>query len=231
VVLFGPLHVALLAATAVAGVLLVALCRRVVAARRPVRLLLGLGLALNELVWWAFRYSHEGLHLWNLPLQLCDVTLWVTVLACLTLAPLLVEFAYFAGLAGAAMALLTPDLWSPWPTYPAIYFFIVHGGIVVGVAVLAMGGIAPLRAGAVWRASGMLAGYAASVGAFNAVLGTNFMYLYRKPANPSLLDVLGPWPFYLVGGAVLALALFWLLWLPVRPRGLDHEAPKPPAGA
>ena len=218
-VLVGPLHLALLAATAVAGVLPVVLCRRVAAARRPVRLLLGFGLALNELVWWAFRYSHEGLHLWNLPLQLCDVTLWATVLACLTLAPRLVEFAYFAGLAGAAMALLTPDLWSPWPTYPAIYFFLVHGGIVVGIAVLAMGGIAPLRAGAVWRASGMLAGYAAAVGVFNAVFGTNFMFLCRKPANPSLLDVLGSWPCYLVGGAVLALALFWLLWLPVRPRG------------
>jgi hypothetical integral membrane protein (TIGR02206 family) len=230
VVLFGPLHLTLLAATAAAGVLLTVLCRRVAAARRTVRLLLGLGLALNELGWWAFRYSHEGLHLWNLPLQLCDVTLWTTVLACLTLAPALVEFAYFAGLAGAAMALLTPDLWSPWPTYPAIYFFIVHGGIVVGVAVLAMGGIAPLRAGAMARAFGMLAAYAASLGAFNAVCRTNFMYLCRKPANPSLLDALGPWPFYLAGGAVLALALFWLLWLPVRPRGLDRAAPKPPAG-
>jgi hypothetical integral membrane protein (TIGR02206 family) len=219
VVLVGPLHIALLAGTAAAAVLLMALCRRVAAARRTVRLLLGFGLALNELVWWAFRYSHEGLHLWNLPLQLCDVTLWATVVACLTLAPALVEFAYFAGLAGAAMALLTPDLWSPWPTYPAIYFFLVHGGIVVGIAVLVMGGIAPLRAGAVWRASGMLAGYAASVGVVNAIFGTNFMYLCRKPANPSLLDVLGPWPIYLVGGSVLALALFWLLWLPVRPRG------------
>ena len=114
------------------------------------------------------------------------------------------------------MALLTPDLWTPWPSYPAIYFFVVHGGIVVAMAVLAMGGIAPLRAGAVWRAFGMLVGYAAIAGAFNAVCGTNFMYLCRKPANPSLLDVLGPWPWYLAGGAGLAWVLFWLLWLPAR---------------
>jgi hypothetical integral membrane protein (TIGR02206 family) len=218
VTLFGPLHLALLAAIAVAGFLLVRLCRRVERARRPVRLLLGIGLVLNELVWFRFRYSQEGLHLWNLPLQLCDVTLWMTAIACLTLTPALVEFAYFAGLAGAGMALLTPDLWRPWPSYPAIYFFVGHGGIVVGIAVLVVGRIAPLRNGAVWRAFGMLIGYAVLVGAFNAIAHANYVYLCRKPGNASLLDMLGPWPVYLLAGAAAALALFWLLWLPVRPR-------------
>ena len=217
--LSAPLHVALLAAIALVGFLLVWLCRRVERARRPVRLLLGIGLALNELVWLRFRYSHEGVHLWNLPLQLCDVTLWMTALACITLTPALVEFAYFAGFAGAAMALVTPDLIAPWPRYPAIYFFVAHGGIVVGIAVLVVGRVAPLRSGAVWRAFGMLLGYAVLVGAFNAIARANYMYLCRKPANPSLLDMLGPWPVYLLGGAAAGLALFWLLWLPVRPRG------------
>ena len=216
--LFGPLHLALLAVTGLACLLLAVLCRKLPAAGRPIRLALGYGVAANEFVWWAFRYSHEGIHLRNLPLQLCDVTLWTTVLACITLVPAFVEFAYFAGLAGAAMALITPDLWSPWPSYPAIYFFVAHGGIVVGIAVLVFGRIAPLREGAVWRAFAMLLAYAAIIGAFNAVWGTNFMYLCRKPANASLLDVLGPWPIYLAGGAVVGLALFWVLWLPVRPR-------------
>jgi hypothetical integral membrane protein (TIGR02206 family) len=215
--LFGPLHIALLAGIVSVAFLLAVPCRRVERARRPVRLLLGTGLALNELVWWCFRYSHEGVHLWNLPLQLCDVTVWTTSLACITLAPALVEFSYFAGLAGAAMALLTPDLWTPWPTYPAIYFFVAHGGIVVGTVVLIGGRVAILRRGAIWRAFGMVLGYAAVVGAFNAITGANDMFLCRKPATPSLLDVLGPWPAYLLSGAAATLALFSLLWLPVRP--------------
>lgn len=216
--LFGALHLTLLLAIAAIGILLVLVCRQMDGARRPVRLVLGTGLILNELVWWHFRYSHEGVHLWNLPLQLCDVTLWATAFACLSLAPLLVEFAYFAGFAGAAMALLTPDLWEPWPHYPAIYFFVAHGGIVVGIAVLVVGRISPLRSGAVWRAFAIVLAYAAVVGSFNALAQANYMYLCRKPASASLLDMLGPWPVYLAGGAAAALALFWLLWLPVRPR-------------
>ncbi|MDE3164198.1 MAG: TIGR02206 family membrane protein [Acidobacteriota bacterium] len=215
--LFAPLHLSLLAVIAAAAAALALVSRRRHAASRVLRLAIGWSLVVNELVWWAFRYSHEGLHLWNLPLQLCDVTLWTSALACLTLAPPLVEFAYFAGLAGAGMALLTPDLWSPWPSYPAIYFFLVHGGIVLAVSVLVFGRAAPLRPGAMTRAFAMLLAFAAAVGALNAVARTNFMYLCRKPKNASALDRMGPWPVYLLAGAAAAWLLFLLLWLPVRP--------------
>ena len=214
---FGWTHGLLLAGTAVAAVGLAWLCRLKRLWRRGVRLALGCGLAANELAWWGFRYSHEGVHLTNLPFQLCDVTLWVSIVACLTAIPVAIEFAYFAGLAGAGMALLTPDLWSPWPSYPALYFFAAHGGIVVACAVLVFGDGRPFRAGAIRRAFALLIGYAAAVGAFNAVFRTNYMYLCSRPQNPSLLDWLGPWPVYLGGGALVGLALFWLLWLPVRP--------------
>ncbi len=193
------------------------LCLRKSISTRAIRLTLGWGLIVNELIWWAFRYSHEGVHLRNLPLQLCDLTLWLSAIACLTLFQPVVEFAYFAGLAGAGMALITPDLWSPWPTYPAIYFFIAHGGIVTAVAVLVFGKIAPLRPGAVWRAFGLLVAYAVCIGIVNAVSGANFMYLCRKPANASPMDVFGPWPLYLLPAAAGGLMLFWLLWLPARP--------------
>ena len=182
------------------------------------RLTLAIALIVNELIWFVFRYSHEGVHLTNLPLQLCDVTLWVTIAACLTTAPLAVEFAYFAGLSGAGMALLTPDLWSPWPSYPAIYFFLVHGGVVIACAVLVFGHARRLRSGAPWRAIGLLLVYAVPTGFFNAITGANYMYLRNKPRNPSILDWFGPWPWYLGAGLVLALILFWLIWLPVRPR-------------
>ena len=216
--LFAPVHLLLLVTIIGTAVMLSWLCRRRKLRIRAVRLVLAFGIAANELVWWGFRYSHEGIHATNLPLQLCDLTVWMTVLACITLVPAVVEFSYFAGVAGSGMAILTPDLWAPWPSYPAIYFFLAHGGVLVASSVLIFGRVVVMRDGAVGRTFGILALYALVIGAFNAAFGANYMYLRRKPANPSLLDWLGPWPLYLLGGAVVALLLFGLLWLPVRPR-------------
>jgi len=86
----------------------------------------------------------------------------------------------------------------------------------MGISALVFGRVVTLRAGAVWRAFGMLLGFAALIGAFDAAFGTNYMYLRAKPGNASLLDSFGPWPGYLIVTAVVALGLFWLLWLPVR---------------
>ncbi len=212
--LFGPLHLSLLIGIAAIAVLLVRVVSRSVTAARTTRILIGYGLATNEIIWWIFRYSKEGFRFpFNLPLQLCDITVWTTVLACITISPWLVEFSYFAGLAGAGMALITPDLWSPWPSYPAVYFFLAHGGIVVAVAFLVFGRITPLRPGALHRAFFMLLAYAASVGLFDWVFRTDYMYLCVKPKRGTLLSVLGPWPLYLVAVFGIALFLFWLLWL------------------
>jgi hypothetical integral membrane protein (TIGR02206 family) len=222
--LFGPLHLTLLTLTVAMAATLCVLLRARKISPTIVRRTIGYSLAINELIWWTFRYSQEGFRFpLNLPLQLCDATVWATVLACTTLIPAFVEFTYFAGIAGAGMALLTPDLWSPWPTYPAIYFFLAHGGIVIGAAVLVYGRIAPLKSGAPWRAFGWLLVYASVVGAFNAIFKTNYMYLREKPANASLLDALGPWPVYLIAGAAVGLALFWLLWLPARSRDTRRQ--------
>ncbi|MGC2661187.1 MAG: TIGR02206 family membrane protein [Bryobacteraceae bacterium] len=212
-VLFGALHLSLLAAILLIATLLPILCRREVFEGRTVLKVLACVLGAGEIIWWVFVYAHEGLRVTDLPLQLCDVSLWTTVIACWTLVPWLVEFSYFAGLAGAGMALVTPDLWSPWPSYPAVYFFVSHGGIVIGVALLVFGRIAPLRKGAMWRAFAMVVIYAVAVGLLNVVLHTNYMYLCQKPESQTVLSVFGPWPWYLAGGAGLTLVLFEMLWL------------------
>jgi hypothetical integral membrane protein (TIGR02206 family) len=212
---FGPAHLLIIAAIPSFAALLAWLVRQSLVRARRVRLCLGFFLLVNELAWQAYRYWGEGIRFPEiLPLQLCDLGLWLTIVALLTLKPWSYEVAYFVALAGGGMAVLTPDLYAPARSYPTSYFFLAHGATIAGALFLAWGGVLRPRPGCVWRAWGVLNLYAAGVGAVNAVFKTNFMYLCRKPAGASLLDYMGPWPVYILAGEVLALGLFTLLWLP-----------------
>jgi hypothetical integral membrane protein (TIGR02206 family) len=225
--LFGPAHLLILISIPLLAIALAQCCRRNKAAARGIRLGLAAFLGVNELIWYVYRIHVEGFRFpGGLPLNLCDVTLWATVAAACTLKPSAFEFVYYAGLAGMGMALLTPDLWVPFWAYPTIYFFLAHGVAVVTVLTLLWSRLARPRPGSVWRALAMLNAYALGIGLFDAISKTNYMYLCQKPRAASALSYFGPWPVYLAGGEVVALALFWLLWLPFRSgRRVQWKAP------
>jgi hypothetical integral membrane protein (TIGR02206 family) len=50
----------------------------------------------------------------------------------------------------------------------------------------------------------------------NALLDTNYGYMNGKPEAASLLDHLGPWPWYLLSLQGVAFVFFGLLLLPFR---------------
>lgn len=214
-VLFGLTHwLILLSIPALAGAL-TWLSRQDPGIARACRLGLGWFLLLNELGFYAFK-------LWKgwfqfpagLPLQLCDLILWCTVAAAFTLKQMPFEFAFFAGILGTGMAVLTPDLWEPFPSYPTVYFFLVHCGIVATLLYLWWSRQARPLPGSVWRAMAMLNAYVAAMAIFNWLFGTNYVYLCRKPGSASLLDFFGPWPVYLIAVELVAFTGFWLLSLP-----------------
>jgi hypothetical integral membrane protein (TIGR02206 family) len=148
------------------------------------------------------------------PLHLCDVSVYVGAAALWTRRPLLAELTYFWGLAGALPAMLTPDLPVGFPDFHFVFYFLQHGFIVVAAALLAAADdvhprrLAPLRA---WLWLNALAGV---VGIFDHLTGSNFMYLRAKPPSPTPLDLFGDWPWYILGGELVALAVFGLLYLP-----------------
>jgi uncharacterized membrane protein YwaF len=48
----------------------------------------------------------------------------------------------------------------------------------------------------------------------NFLIGSNYLFIAHKPEVPTLIDVLGPWPFYILPLAGIALGMSLILYLP-----------------
>jgi hypothetical integral membrane protein (TIGR02206 family) len=152
----------------------------------------------------------------NLPLHLTDVVTIVSVVALWTGRPRLVELTYFWALTASLQALLTPNLTERTADIFVWTFFLTHGGAIVAAILLVFGLRIVPPAGAVRRVFAATLLVAAGAATANVAIGGNYMFLREKPSTASLLDVMGPWPVYIVSAAALALALFALLDLPLQ---------------
>ena len=209
-------HVGAVLVIAVATAVLVVLARR---GPGPWLKMLALVLVLDEVSWWVYLLAggQPGSVLaQSLPLQLCDVAIFVTAAALWARAPLLVEVTYFWGLAGTLQALLTPDLPQHFPSYPYFQYYIAHGGVVASALLLVVGLRIHPRPGSLLRIAAVTLAYVALVGVVDAITGADYMYLRAKPPSATLLDVLGPWPWYLLGATAIGLVLFAVLDAPFR---------------
>jgi hypothetical integral membrane protein (TIGR02206 family) len=207
----GTAHLMALAAVAVG--LLLALCYP---GHRTERILIAILILQWPLAQWA-RWNNGTLDLGNvLPLHLCDAAAVAGIISLWRRHPLAAELCYFWGLAGTVQGLITPNLQQTFPSPAFLAFFALHGGVVMA----ALYGVAALklrpRAGSLRRVCAATLIFAAAVSLANAALSTNYAFLCAKPPVASLMDSLGPWPWYILSMMGLAFVLFWLLSLPFR---------------
>jgi hypothetical integral membrane protein (TIGR02206 family) len=204
-------HVAALAATAAVAAVLVAAARRLpeastVRAGRVLALVI-LGGYLCEQLTYALR--GEWTARVNLPLHLTDAVTFASIVALWRPErTLFVELVYFWALTATLQAVLTPDLGASFPDPLFLGYFATHGGAVVAACLLVFGARRMPRPGAVGRVYAITAGFAVIAAVGTLITGGNYMYLRRKPSDGSLLDVMGPWPVYIVIAAVFGLAVF-----------------------
>jgi len=159
----------------------------------------------------------------SLPLDLCDIGVFVTAAALLAarrpgnpgrVGQRLYELAYVWGIGGTTQAVLTPDLDALCPSRGCIRYFLLHGTIIVSVLTLTVGlGLQPQH-GAFWRVWLTTALLAAVVLGIDRMLGANYMYLLGPPANPSIYDFFGPWPWSLLSLTTVGTLLIALCCLP-----------------
>ena len=224
--LLAPEHVIALLVIAATGVALVFATRR--SSGRWLRVL-AVVLVVDEVSWWLYLLAGgvPGSRLaQSLPLQLCDVAIFVAAAALWTRNRLLVEITYFWGLAGTVQALLTPDLPQHFPSYAYWQYYIAHGGVVSAALMLVVGMRLHPRPWAAVRVAGLTLAYAVVVGIVDAVTTSNYLYLRSKPPTATLLDALGPWPVYILSATLIGIALFAILDAPFRFRsGAGRTAP------
>lgn len=215
-VAFGPSHVVALAATA----LLIATLGW--SSRRQWMGLLGalekaLGVVLISLpVFAGIVASLEGTASLQtvLPLQYCDLATICGGIALFTRRQEAIEIVYFFGLAGTLQGLLTPALQNDFPDLRYFHFFLLHGGVVAAALHLVwIRGHRP-RPWSIARMTLATAAYGAVVGLFNWVFGTNFGFLCSKPGNASMMDHLGPWPWYILSLLGMGVVFYTLLDIP-----------------
>ncbi len=176
-------------------------------------------LVAAELGWWIYlaaTSARDSDLATAIPLQLCDAAIFIAALALLIRTQILVEVTYFWGLAGTIQALITPDLPQHFPSFPFFQYYTAHGGIVTAALFLVVGLGQWPRRDAVLRVLAITIAYALVIGAIDAATGANYLYLRSKPAGGSLLDLLGPWPWYIASAAVIAIALLLILDAPFR---------------
>lgn len=216
---FGPMH------AATAGVLAVAMAAASVMGSRwrgtTRELAFRRTWAWSIVVWqigavayWA-RPSHFDLAS-SLPLQLCDVAVWIAPFALLTQKRWLRAVLYFWAIGLSTQAFFTPVL-AEGVAHPKFWLFWVGHTQIVGSAiydVVALG-FRPRGRDFVY---GMIANvaYFAMVMPLNLAFGLNYGFVGNvRPEHTTLIDSLGPWPlrllwiFLLVHTIMLAL---WLVW-------------------
>lgn len=212
---WGASHLAVLTITVMGAVGLVEIGRR--ADARTVRvtgLVLAVVLAAVTLGYQisAFDPAHPWL---TLPLQLSDLAPYAAAYAVVSGRRWAFALTYYWGLTLSIQALLTPALGGGDFPAPSFLVFFTDHVLVVWIAVLLTWGTGhrpswhdyrfALVATVVWAVPAQLV---------NALSGANYGYLDHKPETASLLDVLGPWPWYLLVEAALVVGIWALITLP-----------------
>jgi len=170
-------------------------------------------------------------HLWMLlngswhvshaiPLELCGISLILTVILLLIRNKLIYEILLFTALLGASQALFTPLLNYDFPHFRFFHFFYTHLMIIwVPLYFTWAKGYRP----SIWSVLKLfifLNVLMPVIMLINKLVGGNYMFLRHKPRSASLLDVLGPYPWYILSLEGLLISFSLIVWFLFREKAV-----------
>ncbi|GAB3843434.1 YwaF family protein [Nesterenkonia populi] len=150
----------------------------------------------------------------SLPLHFSDALRFTCAVALIMGARWAAAIAYYWGLTLNSQALLTPHpSMLEGLSVNMVFYWALHIAVLLVPLALLRTDYRPR-----WRDFGVAYGGAAAWTALtmpiNHVLGTNYGFLNRPPDGGSLIDLLGPWPLYVMWLAVLVAAVWAVMTWP-----------------
>ena len=164
---------------------------------------------------------------WNashaFPLELCSISLILAVVLLITRNKLIYEILLFTSLLGASQAIFTPLVNYEFPHFRFFHFFYTHLMMIwVSLYFTWVKGYRPT----IWSVVKLfvfLNFLMPIIMKINKLVGGNYLFLSHKPKGASLLDVLGPYPWYILSLEGLLISLSLLVWLIFRKKGNGNQ--------
>ncbi len=178
-----------------------------------------ISLLVTELLYHIIFYLNGNWHLYDsLPLELSSISLFAAILLLWTGNRNVYIFVFFAGIGGALQAIITPVLTYNFPHFRFFHFFYTHIGVIIAALYFTwVKGYRPVFK-EIWKAMIFLNIVAVVVFFVNILTKGNYMFLNQKPETASVLDFLGPYPFYILSLEAFACLFSIGLWVIFRER-------------
>jgi hypothetical integral membrane protein (TIGR02206 family) len=218
-ILFGNVHLITMAIIVLVAVFLPLVCKNQSISNKSLISKIIAFIILSHVIISPYKdlYLLQNPYNWReiLPIHMCDLSEIFLAAFLLGGPKILYKCAFFWGLAGASMAIITPDI--PVIDLDYAFFMIGHGMIVIGVmyATISLGNrpyVKDILTVSLITAFVLLP----IVYLINLILGepANYWYLIAKPAGASLMDAFPEPPYHLLITTPLAIATFCLIYIP-----------------
>ena len=152
----------------------------------------------------------------GLPLHLCDFSSFSILIYLLTKKRDFFIFAFFFGISGAGMSILTPDTGYGFPAVGYIQNQIGHTAIILGVTyAMVIDNQRPYLKD-VAKALGFATFLLFIMYGVNYLLGppANYWFIVEKPIGTNVTSFMRPAPFHMIDIWLLAVAVCYLIYLP-----------------
>jgi hypothetical integral membrane protein (TIGR02206 family) len=157
----------------------------------------------------------------HLPIHLCRFADLMLPLVMVWRSYFVYEILFFWGFSGMLQAAITPDIAAGFPHFHYFRFWVGHQGLILAlVYATVVYEMRPTFKSLIKAFIGLniFLGVAAIV---NMAIDANYFWICSKPVNhigeriPTLLDYLGPWPWYILTTEFVALIHFGLAYSPI----------------